>query len=550
MLGLMQDVPLTVESIIRRGEQIYSDRTVLTRTATGLERATFGQVAVRTRRLASALDGLGLAPDARVATFGWNTQHHLELYFAVPSTGRILHTLNIRLFPEQLRYIINHAQDEAIFVDRSLLPLLAPHLPHLHSVRHLVVMDDGATHELPDDPRVVTLDQIMAGTPEADLVGRVLDERQAAALCYTSGTTGDPKGVLFSHRSTWLHSLASTSTTALSIGNRDTILPVVPMFHVNAWGIPYSAVKGGANLVMPGPNLAPSAILELLESERVTIAAGVPTIWMGMLPLAAGRDLSHLHTIISGGSATPPALAAGYRDQVGVRITTAWGMTETSPLGSICNARPELDELEEPERFEMLLRAGIAPAGVELRIVSPLGDVLPWDDESSGELQAHGPWIASAYFDPATQGPDGAAAFDEEKFTVDGWLRTGDVAVISPLGYVKLVDRTKDLVKSGGEWISSVDLENAIMGHPAVAEAAVIGLPHPKWSERPLACVVLRADQSLEPAELLEYLRTRVASWWLPDEIVFVTEIPKTSVGKFSKKTLREQYAGHVLPTA
>jgi fatty-acyl-CoA synthase len=552
MYGLMQDVPLTVESILRRGDQYYGDRTVVTRTVSGLTTGTFSEVASNARRLASALDGLGLAPDARVATFGWNTQRHLELYFAVPSTGRILHTLNIRLFPAQLRYIIDHAQDEAVFVDRSLLPLLAPHLPDLRTVRHVIVMDDGADHALPDDPRVVTYDQIMAGAVEADLEGRVADERQAAALCYTSGTTGDPKGVLYSHRSTWLHSLTSMSTGAFALGDRDTILPVVPMFHVNAWGIPYTALMAGSNLVMPGPILAPAAILDLLESQRVTVAAGVPTIWMGMLPLTAGRDLSSLRTIISGGSATPPAMADAYRDSVGVRITTAWGMTETSPLGAICRERPELDAMDEQDRSDILLRAGIAPPGVELRIVAPDStEPLPWDDEASGELQARGPWIASQYYGAGESGSAEAGGGDTaDKFTEDGWLRTGDVATISRLCYIRLVDRTKDLVKSGGEWISSVDLENAIMGHPAVAEAAVIGLPHPKWSERPMACVVLRPGAALDQAELLDYLRTRVASWWLPDEVVFLAEIPKTSVGKFSKKTLREQFAGHVLPTA
>jgi fatty-acyl-CoA synthase len=542
MLGLMQDVPLTITSILDRGSRLYRDRAVVTRTATGIETGTFGQVGERARRLASGLDSLGLAADARVGTFAWNTQRHLELYFAVPATGRILHTLNIRLFPEQLRYIVEHAQDEAIFVDRSLLPVLAPHLPLLRGVRHIVVMDDGAPNQLPDDSRVMRLDELLAGQPEADLDGRVLDERQAASLCYTSGTTGDPKGVLYSHRSTWLHALGATSAAAFAISSADTVLPVVPMFHVNAWGLPYACMLAGAGLVMPGPALAPAPVLELLESQKVTVTAGVPTIWMGMLPLLPGRDLSHLRTIISGGSATPPTLSAAYEAAIGLRITTAWGMTETSPLGSVCTERPELAELPADERTEMLLRAGIAAPSVELRIVDPIGAILPWDDEARGELQARGPWVASAYF--GQQGPD------PEKFTADGWLRTGDVATISPLGYVRLVDRTKDLVKSGGEWISSVDLENAIMGHPAVAEAAVIGLPHPRWSERPLACVVIAEGQSVDEQELLAYLRTRVASWWLPDEVVFVDAIPKTSVGKFSKKALREQFAGHVLPTA
>ena len=538
----MQDVPLTTTSLLRRSEQYFAGKRIVTRTVGGLQRSTYGEFADRTRRLATALDELGLAPDARVATFAWNTQRHMELYFAALGTGRILHTLNIRLFPEQLRYIIEHAQDEIVFVDRSLLPVLAPHLPALPGLRHIVVMDDGAAHPLPDDPRVLDYEQLIDGRAPADLEGRVVDEQRAAALCYTSGTTGNPKGVLYSHRSTWLHSQALTGVDSFGLSVRDTVLAVVPMFHVNAWGLPYAAAASGADVIMPGPDLSPGALVELIEGERVTVTAGVPTIWMAMLPLLEGRDVSSLNRIISGGSATPQSLSDAYEQAIGIRITSAWGMTEMSPLGSLALARPEIDDEPEQRRNAVLATAGVAPNGVEMRIVDPDTDaVLPWDDAAAGELHVRGPWIASAYF---------GGQVDDERFAPDGWLRTGDIAAISPLGYVRLVDRSKDLVKSGGEWISSVDLENAIMGHPGVAEAAVIAMPHPRWSERPMACVVLRPDAEVSEQDILDHLRPLVASWWLPDEVVFVEEIPKTSVGKFSKRTLRERFADHVLRTA
>lgn len=541
MHGLMQNSPLTINSLLRRCEQYFGTKRIVTRTVGGIQRSTYADFVDRTRRLATALDDLDLSPDARVATFGWNTQRHMELYFAVPCTGRILHTLNIRLFPEQLDYIVEHAQDEAVFVDRSLLPVFAPHLKTLANLRYVIVMDDGAAHELPDDPRVLDYEALIADAAPADLDGRVVDEERAAALCYTSGTTGNPKGVLYSHRSTWLHSQALTGVDSFGLSVRDTLLPVVPMFHVNAWGLPYAVAASGADMIMPGPDLSPGALVELIEGERVTVAAGVPTIWMAMLPMLAGRDVSSLNRIISGGSATPLSLSDGYEAAIGVRLTSAWGMTEMSPLGSLAIARPEIDDMPVGHRNAVLATAGIAPNGVEMRIVdSDTNEVLPWDDAAVGELHVRGPWVAAKYF--------GGQA-DDERFAPDGWLRTGDVAAISPLGYARLVDRSKDLVKSGGEWISSVDLENAIMGHPDVAEAAVIAMPHPKWSERPMACVVRRPGTEVSEQAILDHLRPLVATWWIPDEIVFVSEIPKTSVGKFSKRLLRDQFADHVLAT-
>jgi fatty-acyl-CoA synthase len=538
MHGLMQDAPLTIESILRRGECFFGDRTIATKTVAGIERVTFADLAVRTRQAAGILESLQLSEGARVGTFGWNTANHMAMYFAIPCTGRVLHTLNLRLFPEQLVYTVDHAEDEAVFVDRSLLPLFAQYLPKLSTVKHVVVFDDGAPNELPDDPRVVLWSDVVGA--EADFAGKVTDELTAAAMCYTTGTTGNPKGVLYSHRSTWLHSLISQVPSTFALRESDTVLPVVPMFHANAWGLPYAAMMAGANMVMPGPDLSPAGLVNLLETEKVTITAGVPTIWMGMLPLLEGRDLSSLRTVICGGSAVPKALSEGWRKAIGLPITQAWGMTELSPLGTVCALRSEFDDLDEEAKADVRATAGYPPTGVEMRIVdSETRAELPWDDQASGELETRGPWIAAQYYRTDEPG---------EQFSDDGWLRTGDVAAISPLGYLRLVDRTKDLIKSGGEWISSVELENQIMAHPAVAEAAVIALPHPKWMERPFACVVVKSEHSVTKEELLSFLGERVSKWGLPDDVAFVPEIPKTSVGKFSKKTLREQFAEHQLP--
>jgi fatty-acyl-CoA synthase len=452
-----------------------------------------------------------------------------------------MHTLNIRYFPEQLIYTVDHAEDEVIFVDRSLLPLFGKYLPSLGTVKHVVVMDDGSPAELPDDSRILRYEDLLADADELDFSDRVTDERQAAAICYTTGTTGNPKGVLYSHRSTWLHSIASMTSGVFAIRESDRVLPVVPMFHANAWGLPYTAFMAGASLVMPGPDLSPPSLAALIENEKVTVTAGVPTIWMGMVPLLDKHDFSSLRAIICGGSAVPRALSEAWRSQIGLPITQAWGMTEMSPLGSVCTLRSEFDELGEDDKAAIRATAGLAPPGVEMRIVdSETRELLPWDDQASGELECRGPWVAKQYFRTDEPG---------ENFSDDGWLRTGDIASISPLGYLRLVDRTKDLVKSGGEWISSVDLENEIMGNPKVAEAAVIAVPHPRWSERPLACVVVREGETLTREELLDFLRERLPSWQVPDDVVFIDEVPKTSVGKFSKKTLRERFGDYVLPT-
>ena len=534
----MQDWPLTTNAIFRRGARYFGDRTIATRRTDGIERLTYAEFAAGTRRMAGVLDSLDIEASGRVGTFGWNTGNHMMAYFAVPGTGRVLHTLNVRLFPEQLIFTVEHAEDQAIFVDRSLLPLLAKYLPSLSTVRHVLVFDDGATHALPDDPRVRLYDEVAATVEEVDFVERVDDENQAAALCYTTGTTGDPKGVLYSHRSTFLHAYAGLTTSTLGLTDRDILMPVVPMFHAMAWGEPYTAFLAGASLAMPGPDLSPAGLLRMIESEKVTLSAGVPTIWMGMLPLLKDFDLSSLRAVMCGGSAVPKSLSEGWREAIGVPVSQGWGMTEISPVGSFSSLRAEYVDAEPEVQARIRATQGIALPGVEVRIVEAGTQVeLPWDDESSGELEVRGPWVARQYYKSAEPG---------EQFSPDGWLRTGDVAAISPLGYIRLVDRTKDLIKSGGEWISSVDLENQIMAHPSVAEAAVIAIPHPKWMERPLAVVVPKPDIQVTSAELMEYLRGQgLSTWGLPDDIVFIDELPKTSVGKFSKRDLRDKFSDY-----
>jgi fatty-acyl-CoA synthase len=540
MQGTMQDRPLTLPHFFHRAEKLAPRKEVVTATATGVERSTYAEWAARTRRLGGVLDELGISADGRVGTFAWNTARHLELYFAVPCSGRVLHTLNIRLFPEQVTYIVNHAEDEVIFVDRSLLGVLGPLLGTFTTVRHIVVMEDGAEGADPDGVELLDYERLLADASPVEF--RVDDEYRAASMCYTSGTTGNPKGVVYTHRSTFLHTMGAMLADSIGACERDVILPVVPMFHANAWGLAHAGVAAGAKLVMPGPNMVPAKLAELIESERVTLAAGVPTIWMGVLPELAGRDTSALRAIPCGGSAVPKALSEAYRDQVGLPILQAWGMTETSPVASIANITSELADLPEAELADLRATQGRPLPGVELRIADQAtGDELAWDGVSRGELQAAGPWITASYYDDPRS---------PESFTEDGWLRTGDVAVITPEGFVRIVDRTKDVVKSGGEWISSVELENEIMAHPAVAEAAVIGVSHPKWSERPLACVVVKPGETLGKDELLAFLDGRVAKWWMPDDVVFIDEVPKTSVGKFSKKDLRDRFAHHVLPTA
>jgi len=539
MDGLMMDVPLSLSHIFNRAEHLFPDKEVVTATPTGRERTSYGQWAERTRRLGGALDNLGITSDGRVATFSWNTARHLELYFAPPCTGRVAHTLNLRLFPEQLTYIVNHAEDEVIFLDQSVAGLLWPLMDQFETVRHVVLMDDGAPPPDPAEigPDVHDYEELIADASPVDWMS--VEENRAGSMMYTSGTTGNPKGVVYSHRSMVLHTFGVMMADTIGVCERDVVLPVVPMFHANAWGLAHAGVATGATLVMPGADLSPVALATLIEEERVTVAAGVPTIWMGVLPELAGRDVSALRSIPCGGSAVPRSLSEGYREQTGMPILQAWGMTETSPIAAVCHIKSTLDHLDNEAKADLRTSVGLVAPGVDFRVVNPeSGEELLWDGESRGELQVQGPWVARTYYN------DERAA---ESFTDDGWLRTGDVATVNSEGYISLVDRTKDLIKSGGEWVSSVELENEIMAHPDVIEAAVIGVASTKWGERPMACVVAAEGTAVSAEDILIWLKDRVPKWWMPDQVEFIDEVPKTSVGKFSKKTLRDRFTDVVV---
>ena len=542
MKGLMQPTQLTVNYLFDRAEKYHADKTITTASAAGTTRVTYGEWAERTRRLGAVLDKLGISANGRVATFAWNTQRHLELYFAAPCSGRVLHTLNIRLFPEQLTYIVNHAEDEVIFIDTSIYALIEPLLSTFTTVKHLVFMNDGKG-ELPakvDGYQVHDYESLLASVAPMQWP-EITDENLAASMCYTSGTTGNPKGVIYSHRSTYLHTMGTMLADTIGVTESDVILPVVPMFHANSWGLAHAGVASGADLVMPGADLSGPGVAKLIVEEKVTVAAGVPTIWMAVLPELKGKDTSSLRCIPCGGSAVPKALSEAYREQTGLPILQAWGMTETSPIAAVCTLLKADQNLPQEQQAELRTTVGQIAFGVEMRVVEPgTTTPQPWDGETSGELQVAGAWIASDYYnDPRSR----------ESFTADGWLRTGDVAVVDAKGRIRLVDRTKDLIKSGGEWISSVDVENELMSHPKIAEAAVIGVPHPKWSERPLACVVVKPGETLTKEEVLAHIEPTLAKWQMPDDVVFIPEVPKTSVGKFSKKTLREQFEDYKLPT-
>ena len=540
MLGLMQDSPLTLIHLLERAEKYHRDKTIVTATAKGNIQTNYGDWSERTRLLGGVLDQLGISFQGRVATLGWNTARHLELYFAAPCSGRVLHTLNFRLFPEQLTYIVNHAEDEVIFVDGSLFAVLEPLLASFKTVKHLVIMDDGSGAIPSSIPgmQVHDYEQLLQSANPSEF--SVVDERQAASMCYTSGTTGNPKGVVYSHRSTFLHTMGVMGADSIGVRESDVILPVVPMFHVNAWGLAHAAVATGASLVMPGSDLSGEAVADLIINERVTVTAGVPTIWMAALPKLEGRDTSSLRSILCGGSAVPKALSESDRETIGLSLLQAWGMTETSPIAAVCNLTAAERQLPQKQQANLRTTVGRISFGVNCRVVEPdTTNLVPWDGESSGELQCSGPWIASDYYNDPRSG---------ESFTRDKWLRTGDVATVDAHGRIRLVDRTKDLIKSGGEWISSVEIENELMAHPSIKEAAVIGVPHEKWSERPLACVVLEPNASLSNQEVLDFLAPKLAKWQLPDDVAFIDEVPKTSVGKFSKRELREKFADYRLP--
>jgi fatty-acyl-CoA synthase len=526
--GLMQhDHPLTLQLVLARMRGMFGEGEVVTETGAGRERTSYAELGERIDRLCAGLVSLGVKQGDRVATFSWNNQRHLEAYLGVPCMGAVLHTLNIRLFADQLVYVVNHAEDSVILVDGALVEPLAELAPQFESVRQFVVMGDADTSALPN---AIGYEELL-DRQEPGYDYPELDDRAAAGLCYTSGTTGNPKGVLYSHRSNVLHSLGQGLAGSLGLTSDDRVMPVVPMFHANAWGLPYGSALMGADLALPGPFLQAEPLARLIEEERVTVAGAVPTIWMDLLRYADEHqpDLSSMRIVACGGSAVPRALMEEFEERHGMRIIQAWGMTETSPLGSI--AHPPAAASGE-EHWEHRSTAGRLLPLVEGRIVDDQGNELPHDGESTGELQVRGPWVARNYYED----PAGAEKFD------DGWLRTGDVASIDRSGFVRISDRAKDVIKSGGEWISSVELEVEIMAHPSVAEAAVVAMPDERWQERPLACVVCEEGESVAAEELVEHLRDRVAKWWLPEEFAFVDEIPKTSVGKFDKKVLRKRF--------
>jgi len=532
----MMDVPLTVTGIMKYGTGLYGGREVVTCTGDGTRRQTYADTGARAARLANALRALGVDGDQRVATLMWNNAEHLEAYLAIPSMGAVLHTLNLRLDPGQLAYIANHAADDVIICNDSLVPLLAQVLPQADTVRHVVVTGPAeglAAHaEKLARPgvQVHSYEELLAAAAEA-FDWPDLDELSAAAMCYTSGTTGMPKGVVYSHRSSYLHSMGVCMGNSLGMSEQDRVLPVVPMFHANAWGLPYAAIMSGADLVMPDRFLQPEPLARFIEAERPTVAGAVPTIWNGLLQhvRAHGGDLSSLRMVPCGGSAVPRSLMEAFEKELGVRIVQAWGMTETSPIGSVAHP-PAGTPADEAWRYRDT--AGRLVCAVEARLVGDNGAVLPYDGTAVGEIEVRGPWVTGAYYKDDDPG----------KFH-DGWLRTGDVGTIDPLGFVTLTDRAKDVIKSGGEWISSMELENAIMAHPDVMEAAVIGVPDEKWGERPLAAVVLRDGASVTPAELRDFLAGRLPRWQLPERWSFIAEVPKTSVGKFAKTRMREAYA-------
>ena len=537
--GLAQDYQLTLPAILRRAEQLYGYREIVTRRPDkSFHRHTFADFVSRSKKLAVALKKLGLEDGDRVGTLGWNTYQHLEAYFGAPCSGAVLHTLNPRLHEDDLSFIANHAEDRVMLVDEPLVPVFQKFRGRTN-VEHAVVVTEGG--DVPEG--MISYEDLLSDADEADFEYRDFEEKQAAAMCYTSGTTGRPKGALYSHRSTVLHSMMVAMGNTFALSERDCVLPVVPMFHVNAWGLPFASVLVGAKLMMPGPHLDPESMLEDLEQEEVTFTAGVPTVFLAVLQALdaePGRyDLSKLRSMVIGGSAAPKGVIEAFEKRHGIDVVHAWGMTEMSPIGTVANLPTVVEALPDDEKLEYRAKQGNPVPFVEIRARGDEGFV-PWDGKSLGELEVRGPWVARRYYNA----PEG-----DDKFTDDGWFTTGDIVTIDEYGFIKITDRTKDLIKSGGEWISSVELENALMAHPAVSQAAVIAIPHEKWDERPLAAIVLKEGEGATEEDLRAHLEKDFAKFWLPDAYEFVESIPMTATGKFQKLKLREQFEGYAPAT-
>ena len=545
MFGLMQDRPLMISSLIEHAATFHPETEIVSRLPEGpIHRSNWCGVRDNAKQVANALASLGVVQGDRVGTLAWNSHRHLALYYGVSGSGAVLHTVNPRLFPEQIDYIVNHAEDKVLFFDITFAPLVAKLAPKLKTVQAFVAMTDRAHMPEIDVPNLLCWDELI-GTQSTDYDWPEFDERTASSLCYTSGTTGNPKGVLYSHRSTMLHALMELAPDTFGISSAETLLLVVPMFHANAWGAPYGAAMVGARLVLPGPHLDGKSMYELMRDERVTFSQGVPTVWLMLFQfLDANPDIDPkalgIKRVGIGGAAVARSMMERFERDFGAEVVQGWGMTETSPIGVISKLLPKHDKLDAEALLNVKLKQGRGVWGVDLKIVGDDGQPLPWDGKAFGNLLVRGPWIASGYFKN-----EGGAVLD-----ADGFFPTGDVATIDPDGYLQLVDRAKDVIKSGGEWISSIDVENVAIGHPAVAEAAIIGVSHPKWQERPLLIVVKREGQETTKESILDYLATRIAKWWLPDDVVFVDQLPHTATGKLLKTKLREQYRDYQLPTA
>ncbi|MBI2754785.1 MAG: fatty-acid--CoA ligase [Betaproteobacteria bacterium] len=542
MQSLMMDMPLLVSDLIRFADRHHGDTEIVSKTVEGaMHRYNYREAHKRSRRLAKALGALGIKMPDRVGTLAWNGYRHYELYYAISGIGAIINTINPRLFPDQITYISNHAENTTLFFDLTFAPLVEKLAPALKTIRHYVLMTDRAHMPAKSAlPGLLCYEELVEAQDDR-FEWPSFDERTACGLCYTSGTTGNPKGVVYGHRSTIIHAYGAALPDALNLSSRDVVLPVVPMFHANAWSLPYGCTMTGAKMVFPGQHLDGKSLHELMETEAVTVSAGVPTVWLALLQHIKANNLKFttMNRTVIGGSACPPTMTRAFQEEYGVQVLHAWGMTEMSPLGTVCTFKAKHAKMDKDARYALQAKQGRAIFGVDMKIVDEEGKDLPWDGKAFGNLMVRGPWIATGYM--KGEGGDPLR---------DGWFPTGDVVTIDPDGYIQITDRSKDVIKSGGEWISSIELENIAVAHPAIAEAAVIGVRHPKWDERPIVVAVKKAGQEVSRDELLKFYEGKIAKWWMPDDVVFVTELPHTATGKLSKLTLREKFTGYRLPGA